>query len=134
MLLSSAGGQAAADPAVCSSVGWHVNCLARQPCLQDVVAQFLGLAPTEEGRQMLHYVVPHELAPQLQQLLDMLDMSEGELGLAEVHVSLATLEEVFLAVVKQVCVSSRDAGLGMLRLPWLATVCSAVQLSNTHVQ
>eukprot|EP00775_Hariotina_reticulata_P004500 gene4500-4753_t len=96
----SAGGHAA-DPAVCSNVGWRVNCLASQPCLQDVVAQFLGLTPAEEGRQMLHYVVPHELAPQLQQLLDMLDMSEGELGLAEVHVSLATLEEVFLAVVKQ---------------------------------
>jgi hypothetical protein len=54
---------------------------------------------------MLHYVIPQALAPQLQVLLELLDMPEKQqqLGLAEVHVSLASLEEVFLTVVKQVC-------------------------------
>jgi hypothetical protein len=54
---------------------------------------------------MLHYVIPQALAPQLQGLLELLDMPEKQqlLGLAEVHVSLASLEEVFLTVVKQVC-------------------------------
>lgn len=53
---------------------------------------------------MLHYVIPQALAPQLQALLELLDDPEQQqrLGLAEVHVSLATLEEVFLTVVKQV--------------------------------
>lgn len=69
-----------------------------------MVAEHLGLAPTEESRQMLHYVIPQALAPQLQALLELLDDPEQQqrLGLAEVHVSLATLEEVFLTVVKQV--------------------------------
>lgn len=53
---------------------------------------------------MLHYVIPQALAPQLQVLLELLDMpdKQQQLGLAEVHVSLASLEEVFLTVVKQV--------------------------------
>jgi hypothetical protein len=40
----------------------------------------------------------------LQYLLELLDAPDRQrqLGLAEVHVSLATLEEVFLTVVKQV--------------------------------
>jgi hypothetical protein len=44
------------------------------------------------------------LGPQLQSLLELLDAPDRQrqLGLAEVHVSLATLEEVFLTVVKQV--------------------------------
>jgi hypothetical protein len=49
------------------------------------------------------------LAPRLQVLLELLDKpdTQQQLGLAEVHVSLATLEEVFLAVVKQVRVCTR---------------------------
>lgn len=45
------------------------------------------------------------LGPELQCLLELLDSPDRQrqLGLAEVHVSLATLEEVFLTVVKQVC-------------------------------
>uniref|UniRef100_A0A383VPE1 ABC transporter domain-containing protein n=1 Tax=Tetradesmus obliquus TaxID=3088 RepID=A0A383VPE1_TETOB len=71
--------------------------------LQHVVAEHLGLTPVEEGRGMLHYVIPQALAPQLQVLLELLDMpdKQQQLGLAEVHVSLASLEEVFLTVVKQ---------------------------------
>ncbi|KAF8059445.1 ABCA9 [Scenedesmus sp. PABB004] len=71
--------------------------------LQELVAGHLGLAPTEEGRGMLHYVIPAGLAPALQALLEALDdpAAAAALGLAEVHVSLASLEEVFLAVVKQ---------------------------------
>lgn len=44
------------------------------------------------------------LGPELQGLLELLDAPhrQRQLGLAEVHVSLATLEEVFLTVVKQV--------------------------------
>lgn len=44
------------------------------------------------------------LGPELQCLLELLDAPDRQrqLGLAEVHVSLATLEEVFLTVVKQV--------------------------------
>ncbi|WIA36227.1 hypothetical protein OEZ86_007561 [Tetradesmus obliquus] len=66
-------------------------------------AEHLGLTPVEEGRGMLHYVIPQALAPQLQVLLELLDMpdKQQQLGLAEVHVSLASLEEVFLTVVKQ---------------------------------
>ncbi|KAF6266062.1 hypothetical protein COO60DRAFT_1697444 [Scenedesmus sp. NREL 46B-D3] len=62
---------------------------------QHVVAEHLGLTPVEEGRGMLHYVIPQALAPQLQGLLELLDMPEKQqqLGLAEVHVSLASLEE-----------------------------------------
>lgn len=78
--------------------------------LQELVAEHLGLVPTEEGRQMVHYVIPQTLAPQLQLVLEMLDdpNRQQQLGLAEVHVSLATLEEVFLAVVKQVRVLSQS--------------------------
>jgi hypothetical protein len=44
------------------------------------------------------------LGQELQCLLELLDAPDRQkqLGLAEVHVSLATLEEVFLTVVKQV--------------------------------
>lgn len=72
--------------------------------LQELIAEHLGLTPTEEGRQMVHYVIPQALAPQLQVVLEKLDDPDRQqqLGLAEVHVSLATLEEVFLSVVKQV--------------------------------
>jgi hypothetical protein len=85
--------------------------------LQELVVQHLGLLPAEEGRAMLHYVIPQALAPQLQGLLELLDMPQHQarLGLAEVHVSLASLEEVFLAVVKQVGLSERalcDGGGG----------------------
>lgn len=88
--------------------------------LQELIAEHLGLVPTEEGRQMVHYVIPQSLAPQLQLVLEMLDDSDRQqqLGLAEVHVSLATLEEVFLAVVKQVM------------LDWLPWVLPAVVLEG----
>lgn len=55
-----------------------------------------------------HTVTPcllsQTLGPELQCLLELLDAPDRQrqLGLAEVHVSLATLEEVFLTVVKQV--------------------------------
>jgi hypothetical protein len=49
------------------------------------------------------------LGPDLQCLLELLDAPDRQrqLGLAEVHVSLATLEEVFLTVVKQVRTQSQ---------------------------
>lgn len=51
------------------------------------------------------------LGPELQSLLELLDSPDRQrqLGLAEVHVSLATLEEVFLTVVKQVSSMSSKA-------------------------
>lgn len=99
---SSAAAHAAAPPQ--SSTSRPSN---SSTALQQVVAEHLGLMPVEEGRQMLHYVIPQALAPQLQVLLELLDWPEKQqqLGLAEVHVSLASLEEVFLAVVKQVGVA-----------------------------
>lgn len=54
---------------------------------------------------------PQSLGQELQCLLELLDAPDRQkqLGLAEVHVSLATLEEVFLTVVKQVRRQDRHA-------------------------
>jgi hypothetical protein len=108
--------------------------------LQHVVAEHLGLTPVEEGRGMLHYVIPQALAPQLQGLLELLDMPEKQqlLGLAEVHVSLASLEEVFLTVVKQVGGIARGCGFvaasAVLRLMSAYTrTWTAVQHSQTQM-
>eukprot|EP00882_Tetradesmus_deserticola_P025625 GHRQ01028162.1.p1 GENE.GHRQ01028162.1~~GHRQ01028162.1.p1 ORF type:complete len:441 (+),score=170.76 GHRQ01028162.1:350-1672(+) len=101
--------------------------------LQHVVAEQLGLTPVEEGRGMLHYVIPQALAPQLQGLLELLDVPEKQqqLGLAEVHVSLASLEEVFLTVVKQVCKRASCLGVRCSSLLVALTVGSS-GLHNRH--
>lgn len=68
------------------------------------------------------------LGPELQALLELLDSPDRQrqLGLAEVHVSLATLEEVFLTVVKQV--SSMSSNAMQWHCKYGATPCFA----HTH--
>lgn len=64
--------------------------------------QGLQLEPVDEGRSLLHYLVPRSLEGRL---VDFLPQFEGrcrELGVTDLQCNLASLEEVFLTIARRV--------------------------------
>jgi hypothetical protein len=62
----------------------------------------LGVEPVDEGRCLLQYLVGRGAEGQLVGFLGQLEGQAGQLGVADVQASLASLEEVFLTIAKRV--------------------------------
>ncbi|KAL9439360.1 hypothetical protein AB3S75_024925 [Citrus x aurantiifolia] len=71
----------------------------------DAVKQFfethLDVLPKEENKAFLTYVIPHDREAILKKFFVELQDREKELGIADIQVSLTTLEDVFLNIAKQ---------------------------------
>jgi hypothetical protein len=64
----------------------------------------LGLEAVDESRGVLRYLVPQAVPQaQLVSFLQALEAGADSLGVDDIQASLASLEEVFLNIAKQVC-------------------------------
>ncbi|EFJ52653.1 hypothetical protein VOLCADRAFT_85850 [Volvox carteri f. nagariensis] len=70
-----------------------------------VVKQFfqerLGLAPVDESKAYMHFLVDREKEPLLNSFLVELEANRGSLGITDVQLSLTSLEEVFLNIARK---------------------------------
>jgi hypothetical protein len=60
------------------------------------------LEPIDEGRSLLHYLVPRNLEGRLVNFLSEFEGRGRELGVADLQCRLASLEEVFLTIARKV--------------------------------
>ncbi|CAI9753878.1 unnamed protein product [Fraxinus pennsylvanica] len=79
----------------------------------EAVKQFfksnLDIAPKEENKSFLTFVIPHEKEKQLTKFFEDLQERVKEYGIADIQLGLTTLEEVFLNIVKQAELESAAA-------------------------
>ncbi|GFR51512.1 hypothetical protein Agub_g13927, partial [Astrephomene gubernaculifera] len=61
----------------------------------------LGLAPVEESKAYMHFLVDRAREPQLNGFLKQLEAERGALGITDVQLSLTSLEEVFLNIARR---------------------------------
>jgi len=62
------------------------------------------VAPADETRAYLEFLLPQSLAPQLPGFLRELEARSHELGITDMQLSLTSLEEVFLTIARQVSI------------------------------
>lgn len=70
----------------------------------------MSLEPIDEGRSLLHYLISRHQEQQLTDFLPLVEQQSSALGITDLQCSLASLEEVFLAIAKQVREESSVAG------------------------
>lgn len=79
----------------------------------EAVKQFfenhLDVVPKEENKSFLTFVIPHDKESQLSNFFEELQDREEEFGIADIQLSLTTLEEVFLNIAKQAELESAAA-------------------------
>ena len=63
------------------------------------------MAPSDETRAYVQFLVPRALEPRLPGFLEALERSAPQLGVTDIQIALSQLEEVFLRVALQVRVS-----------------------------
>ena len=63
------------------------------------------MAPSDETRAYVQFLVPRALEPRLPGFLEALEQSAPQLGVTDIQIALSQLEEVFLRVALQVRVS-----------------------------
>ncbi len=62
----------------------------------------LELDPVDEDRAYIMFLVPKDREPRLRGFLQCLEARQAKLGITDVHISLASLEEVFLNIARKV--------------------------------
>lgn len=72
----------------------------RTAAIKAFFQQHLGLAPFEEGRVYLSYLIPRDKDAQLMPFLKQLEANADALGMTDLQLSLTSLEEVFLNIAK----------------------------------
>lgn len=79
----------------------------------DIVKSFfrehLGVHPKEENKTFVTFIIPREKEGQLTDFFSELQERQAEFGIADIQVSLTTLEEVFLNIAKQAELESAAA-------------------------
>lgn len=81
-----------------SDFAFHCCCF----CCCCTCRQHLSVEPVDEGRSLLHYLLPQHCEHQLTTFLSELEQQSRALGISDLQCSLASLEEVFLNIAKQV--------------------------------
>ncbi|GLI66002.1 hypothetical protein VaNZ11_009613 [Volvox africanus] len=61
----------------------------------------LGLAPVDESKAYMHYLISRDKEPQLNSFLAELEARRDSLGITDVQLSLTSLEEVFLNIARK---------------------------------
>lgn len=69
----------------------------------------LGVAPKEENKSFLTFVIPHEKEEQLTMFFEELQKREAAFGIADIQLALTSLEEVFLNIARQAEMESAAA-------------------------
>ncbi|CAN1262521.1 ABC transporter A family member 2, partial [Linum perenne] len=80
-----------------------------QPVDNSAQQQHLDATPTEETKSFMTFVIPHDREKLLTKVFAELEDRQRELGIRDIQLGLATLEEVFLNIARQAEVESATA-------------------------
>uniref|UniRef100_A0A0D3A900 ABC transporter domain-containing protein n=1 Tax=Brassica oleracea var. oleracea TaxID=109376 RepID=A0A0D3A900_BRAOL len=91
----------------------------------------LNVKPVEENKAFMTFVIPHEKENLLAKFYDELQDKETEIGISDIQLGLATLEEVFLNIARKAELESAavDGTTSTLEL----TSGSSVEVINLHL-
>ena len=82
-------------------------------------AKALTLQPREENRAYITYLIPREKESVLPDFLERLEKDQDELGIGDIHLSLTTLEEVFLNIARSAEIEAlRAGGVSVMHIPF----------------
>ena len=82
-------------------------------------AKALGLQPREENRAYITYLIPREKESVLPDFLEGLEKDQEQLGIGDIHLSLTTLEEVFLNIARSAEIEAlRAGGVSVMHIPF----------------
>lgn len=73
----------------------------RREGVKKLFRERMGIAPHDDNGAYMTFVVPREHTREVVALLETLERSSRQLGVADVQLSMTSLEEVFLNIAKQ---------------------------------
>ncbi|CAN1262525.1 ABC transporter A family member 2 [Linum perenne] len=92
-----------------SPINQPVDNSAQHEAVKQFFKQHLDATPTEETKSFMTFVIPHDREKLLTKVFAELEDRQRELGIRDIQLGLATLEEVFLNIARQAEVESATA-------------------------
>ncbi|CAN1778840.1 ABC transporter A family member 11 [Linum perenne] len=92
-----------------SPINQPVDNSAQHEAVKQFFKQHLDATPTEETKSFMTFVIPHDREKLLTNVFAELEDRQRELGIRDIQLGLATLEEVFLNIARQAEVESATA-------------------------